>query len=76
MLWVTRKPANFSDAADRGTEYSLKESFILIKVIAETIYSPVGLLDIASQVVLAYDVNTMTFDPDGIALHIYKLSHR
>ena len=73
MLWVTRKPVNFSEAADRATEY-LKESFILIKEIVEIVYSPVGLLDIASQLVLAYDVNTMTFDPDGIALHIYKLS--
>jgi len=51
--------------SDTFSEALLKQQYLAMKEVAETVYSPVGLLDLASRSVFAYDLNTMTLDPSG-----------
>ena len=75
MVWVTQKPKNLSEIVDQGNE-DLKEAYVLMKQIAETVHSPVGLLDIATQLVFAYDAKTMTLDTADISLCLKFLRYR
>ena len=46
-------------------EAFIKQQYLVMKKIAKTIFSPVGLLDLASRTVFAYDLDTITLDPAG-----------
>jgi hypothetical protein len=66
---------NLPEIVDQANE-DLKEAYILMKQIAETVYSPVRLLDIATYLVFVYNVETMTLNPAGISICLELLRYR
>jgi hypothetical protein len=59
MLWMTCTSQRMLDN-DTFSEALLKQQYLAMKEVAETVYSPVGVLDLASGTVFAYDLDTMT----------------
>lgn len=73
MLWLTRTSERKTES-DTFTQDSVERQYLVMKEIAETIYSPIGVLDFAGQIVFAYDVDKMTLNPAGITLRIGSLT--
>jgi len=66
MLWISRFDANpaLDVEGDHG-EVLAKLHYPIMRSIAETMFSPVGLLDLNSKAVLAFDKDTMTAPLEG-----------
>jgi hypothetical protein len=64
MLWITREVDGTSSPETFNEDFAKRHYFVL-KRIAETVFSPVALLDSVQALVLVYDVDTMDIDSDG-----------
>ena len=63
MLWIT---GVFDEVESYSFSEDIVEQYItVLKNIAKTIYSPVGLLDVGKNVVMAYDSDLMDVAVNG-----------
>jgi hypothetical protein len=65
MIWMTRTNTSNEVLHIGDFDQCLEHHYRVMKDIAESIYSPIAFLDTGHNLVVVYDVDTMTLDLDG-----------